>query len=181
MSLPAVALVDARTGGKPRLATALRVGFRDGSLVVRFDGRDEGTVATLTARDDPLWTEDVYEVFLSPFDPPAVYFEFEVNPLGAVFDARVESPDLVRSTMRVDASWNLRGLSARSWVRPGRWSAVLEIPLAPLVPPGQPGSWRANFYRIDRGDPPQFLAWSPTLAVPANFHVPDRFGILKFE
>ena len=179
MSLPAVALVDARTGGKPRLATALRVGFRDGSLVVRFDGRDEGTVATLTARDDPLWTEDVYEVFLSPFDPPAVYFEFEVNPLGAVFDARVESPDLVRSTMRVDASWNLRGLSARSWVRPGRWSAVLEIPLEPLAPLGLPGSWRANFYRIDRGARDEFSAWSPPLADPPDFHAASRFGRIE--
>ena len=100
VSLRPVELRDAVTGRKPRLRTAVRVAFRDGSLVVRFDGRDDGTVATLTRRDEPLWTEDVFEVFLTPADPPALYFEFEVNPLGTVFDARVESPDLVRKTMR---------------------------------------------------------------------------------
>jgi len=157
----------------------VRVGLRDGDLVVRFDGRDEGTVATLTRRDEPLWTEDVYEVFLSPFDPPTVYFEFQVNPLGAVFDARVESPELARTTMRVDSSWNLRGLSAKVRVRPGRWSAVLAIPLAPLAPRGLPRVWLANFYRIDRGARDEFSAWSPPLTDPADFHAANRFGRLE--
>ena len=94
VALPAVQLRDARTGSAPRLATAVRVGLRDGALCVRFDGRDAGVVATLTQRDDPLWTEDVFEVFLAAEDPPRRYFEVEVNPLGALFDARSESPRL---------------------------------------------------------------------------------------
>lgn len=157
----------------------MRVGFRDTALVVRFDGRDEGTVATLRGRDEPLWTEDVYEVFLSPSDPPTEYFEFEVNPLGALFDARVESPDLARRTMRVDASWNLAGFTGRSRVRPGRWSAVVTIPLAPLAPAGIPRTWRANFFRVDRGGAEEFSAWSPTLADPPDFHAAARFGFLE--
>ena len=180
MSLPPLALRDAITGAPPRLRTSVRVGTRDGALLVRFDGRDDGTVATLAGRDDPLWTEDVFEVFLTPFDPPTVYFEFEINPLGALFDARVESPDLDRRTMRADPSWNLRGLSGRSRARPGRWSAVLEIPLEPLLegsPPSAP--WRANFFRVDRGNSDEFSAWSPTGKDPADFHAPSLFGILN--
>jgi hypothetical protein len=148
-------------------------------LVVRFDGRDDATVATLTRRDDPLWTEDVFEVFLTPLDPPTVYFEFEINPLGALFDARVESPDLERATMRADPAWNLPGLSGRSRVRPGRWSATLEIPIAPLLEGSPPiALWRANFLRVDRGSRDEFSAWSPIGKNPADFHVPARFGIL---
>lgn len=139
VSLPAVELRDAATGAPPRLRTAVRVGVRDGTLVVRFDGRDAGTVATLRRRDEALWTEDVYEVFLTPLDPPLVYFEFEINPLGALFDARVESPDLVRATMNVDVAWNLPGLTGKSRVRPGRWSAVLKIPLGSLAGDLLPG------------------------------------------
>ena len=154
------------------------MGLRDGALVVRFDGRDDAITASLRGRDEPLWTEDVYEVFLSPFDPPNVYFEFEVNPLGALFDARVESPQLVRRTMRVDSSWNLPGFSGRSRVRPGRWSAVFTIPIAPLAPAGIPRAWRANFFRVDRGDPDEFSAWSPPLVDPADFHEAARFGFL---
>jgi hypothetical protein len=173
------------------------VGVRDETLVARFDGRDDGTVATLRRRDESLWTEDVYEVFVAPVDPPTLYFEFEINPLATLFDARVSSPDLVRATMTVDVSWNLPGLRGRSRVRPGRWSATLIIPIAPLVgdllplPPGEgrgegastrrdlPRSWRANFYRVDRGAKDEFSAWSPIGKHPADFHEARRFGRLR--
>ena len=170
-------LVDARSGAAPRLATAVRLGVRGGALLVRFDGRDRGVVATLTGRDDPLWKEDVFEVFLTPRDPPTVYYEFEVNPLGALFDARIQSPDGRRQTMKADVSWNCPGFSARVRRRKDRWSAVLTIPLAPLGGE-ETAAWRANFYRIDRGDPDEYSAWSPTGADPPDFHLPERFGYL---
>jgi len=178
VGLPAFHLRDARDGRAPQLATAVRLGARGGSLLVRFDGRDQGIVATLTRRDDPLWKEDVFEVFLSPEDPPRVYFEFEVNPLGTLFDARVESPDGRRDTMRVDVGWDCPGFSARVRRREGRWSALLTIPLAPMAP-GGPDVWRANFYRIDRGASDEYSAWSPTGADPPDFHRPERFGFLR--
>ena len=170
-------LVDARNGAAPRLATAVRLGVRGGALLVRFDGRDRGVVATLTGRDDPLWKEDVFEVFLTPRDPPTVYYEFEVNPLGALFDARIQSPDGRRQTMKADVSWNCPGFSARVRRRKDRWSAVFTIPLAPLGG-GETAAWRANFYRIDRGDTDEYSAWSPTGAGPPDFHLPGRFGYL---
>jgi hypothetical protein len=172
------ALVRSGDGGRPNLPTAVRVGVRNGDLLVRFDGRDRGVVATLTQRDAPLWKEDVFEVFLSPGERSGVYFEFEVNPLGALFDARVESPDGRRDTMRVETSWNCTGFSARVRSRPDRWSAVVKIPLSRLC--AEPvESWRGNFYRIDRGPPDEFSAWSPTGADPPDFHVPARFGVLR--
>ncbi len=181
VSLRPWSLTDARSGSAPLQATALRVGLRGGTLIARFDGRDDGVVATLRERDAPLWKEDVYEVFLSPADPPRVYFEFEVNPLGALFDARVASPDLSRGTMRVETAWTCPGFSARVRCRPGRWSALLRIPLAPMCEEDVPPIWRANFYRIDRGDHDEFSAWSPTLADPPDFHVPERFGTLRLS
>jgi hypothetical protein len=177
VDLAPLRLKKSADGSPPRLGTAVRVGARGGALLVRFDGRDRGVVATLTRRDDPLWKEDVFEVFLSPDDPPAAYYEFEVNPLGALFDARVESPDGHRETMRVDVSWNCPGLSARVRRRKGLWSAVLRIPLAPMAPDGA-RAWRANFYRIDRGEPDEYSAWSPTMADPPDFHRPAKFGFL---
>lgn len=183
VGLPAIRLADAVTGGTPRLSTSVRAGLRDGALCVRFDGRDAGVVATLTGRDAPLWTEDVFEVFLARDDPPRVYYEFEVNPLGALFDARVDSPALTRSSMRVDAAWDCPGLEARVTLRPKRWSAFLKIPLEPWCGTPAPARLRANFYRIDRGgsasEPDEFTAWSPTFASPPDFHVPERFGVLR--
>ena len=169
-------LSEVSRGGRPRLSTAVRVGLRDGALLVRFDGRDAGVVATLTKRDDALWKEDVFEVFLTPREPPLVYYEFEVNPLGALFDARVESLEGRRETMRVDVSWNCPGYSARVRRRDGLWSAVVKIPLAPMGEPS--GVWRANFFRVDRGENDEYSAWSSTMEEPPNFHVPARFGYL---
>ncbi len=177
VSLPALSLRDAVTGSVPLLTTSVRVGFRDGALLVRFDGRDDGVVATLTGRDDPLWKEDVFEVFLSPSEPPTVYYEFEVNPLAARFDAQVESSEMRRETMRVDVSWNCPGYGARVRKATGKWSALLRIPLAPMALP-VPTVWRANFYRIDRGARDEYSAWSPTFTEPPDFHVPGRFGTL---
>jgi len=182
VELRSIPFVDARTGRPPRLTTALRLGARNGALCVRFDGRDEGVVATHTSRDAPLWEEDVFEVFLAPGEePPRLYFELEVNPLGALFDARVASPDLNRATMRADSSWTCPGFAAHVTRGPGRWSASLRIPLAELASGRPPRTWRANFYRIDRGAIDEFSAWSPTFADPPDFHVPERFGLLRLE
>jgi Carbohydrate-binding family 9 len=178
VALEPVSLRDARTGAPPRLKTALRVGWRAGTLAVRFDGRDDGVVATHTCRDAPLWEEDVFEVFLSPDGPPSVYYEFEVNPLGTLFDARVDSPDLRRATMQADTAWDCPGFEARVTRGPRRWSASLRIPLGVLVSGTPPRRWRANFYRIDRGPVDEHSAWSPTFCDPPDFHVPERFGIL---
>ena len=121
-----------RTAASEDVAPARRRGTD--VLCVRFDGRDDGVVATHTRRDAPLWEEDVFEVFLAPGDDsPRLYYEFEVNPLGTLFDARVESPDL----RRVDDARRRRRGSARDFRRsvtrgPRRWSASLRIPLAAL-------------------------------------------------
>ena len=182
VELAPVFLSDARTGERPLLATAVRVGLRGRTLCVRFDGRDAGVVATRTKRDDDLWTEDVYEVFLAPAPAtPTVYFEFEVNPLGALFDARIESPEGRRESSRVHTEWDCPGFDASVTRRESRWSASVRIPLDPLAQGASAGPWRANFYRIDRGHTDEFSAWSPTLADPPDFHVPERFGILRMS
>jgi hypothetical protein len=179
VGLTPVFLADARTGALPRLRTAVRVGVRGRTLCVRFDGRDAGVVATYRERDDPLWEEDVFEVFLAPLDPPTVYFEFEVNPLGTLFDARIHSPEGRRTSMQTETAWDCRGFEAKVSRRDDRWSATLRIPLDSLAPGPLPPRWRANFFRIDRGPVDEYSAWSPTFADPPDFHVAERFGVLK--
>ena len=181
VGLPPIALSDAVTGAPARLATSVRIGWRSGALLVRFDGRDEGVVATYARRDEPLWMEDVFEVFLSPEETPSVYYEFEVNPKGALFDARVTSPEGKRATMSADVSWNCPGFGARVRVRPDRWSALLTIPLSPMNPGKDVRRWRANFFRIDRGKADEYSAWQPTFVDPPDFHVPARFGLLTLS
>lgn len=174
-------------GAAPRLATSLSVWFDDDYLDVLFSCGDDQVVATHYAHDAPLYEEDVVEVFLAP-ERLTEYFELEVSPVGTTFDARIESPDGHRRTMSTDLAWTCSGLVAAVRRVPESngvitIDTILRIPFASLgrtTPlPGE--TWRANFYRIDRsphGD--EYSAWQPTMRQPADFHVPEAFGTLRF-
>ena len=176
-------LVRAEDGGAPRWPTRVGLGFDGNRLEIDFDCTDDDPWGTLEQRDAPLWTEEVVEVFLAPgAATPREYFELEVSPLGALFDARVHSPHGDRRGMVVDPDWDCPGLEWRAAARPGGWTATLRLPLAPLcggAPP--PRLWRINFFRIERPRPgaPEHSAWSPTGVAPADFHRPARFGRLE--
>ena len=182
---PAFMLRRAEDGEAPGQATAVRLACDATSLLVRFDCEDRDIWATHVVRDAPLWEEEVVEIFIAPgTDDPREYVEIEVNPLGAIFDARVMNPDGRRDTMSIDTSWNAAGLSlAVSRPTPGAWRVDIEIPWADLCAGVPPRFWRANFFRIDRprAGAHEFSSWSPTYAVPADFHKPACFGRLALD
>lgn len=168
--------------------TRVRVCWDDEALYVRFDCEDRDAWGTYRRRDDPIYEEEAVEVFLAPgAEDPTRYFEFEVSPLGTVFDARIHNPTSQRIDLTGDPSWDCPGLrwAAGRLQERQDWWAALAIPWAGLLPSGgQPAIWRANFYRIERpragaDTEPEFSAWSPTLTRPADFHKPARFGVIE--
>lgn len=190
-------LLRADGGGSALWKTAVRVCRDDFGLAVRFDCADRAAWGTFTERDDPLWQEEVVELFLAlgP-DDPRRYFEFEVSPRGVLFDARVENPTGRRADLEVDTAWNCPGIrwgaGDSDLIHPSGegedWWAVLVLPWASLTETGVPAEvLRANFYRIERpphpphpaNTPHEFSAWSPTLSDPPDFHQPARFGFLS--
>jgi hypothetical protein len=181
--LPPFLLSDG--SGEALQPTTARLAWDDAALYARFDCQDRDAWGTFTRRDEPLYEEEVVELFLAPGEAtPARYAELEVSPRGTLFDAWVETSDGRRDTLRVDTGWDCAGLrweAGSTGVREDWWAA-LAIPWRALVPPGPPPrAWRANLYRIERprdGAPPEHSAWSPTLAVPPDFHRPERFGRL---
>ena len=175
-------------GAVPRLATRVAVWYDAHSLSMLFSASDDFVRVTHDADDAPLYEDDVVEVFITP-EQLTRYYEFEVNPNGAVFDATVDSPDLSRKTMHVDREWDCAGRVAaiRKIVDADGAITVdtlLRIPFAGLgrTTPANGETWRANFFRVDRhaehGD--EYSAWQPTMKDPADFHVPAAFGALHF-
>jgi hypothetical protein len=180
--VPAVALRRAQDGADPLQATRVRMAYDVGALLLRFDCDDRDIWATHSRRDAPLWEEEVVELFVAPGEnDPSDYVEIEINPLGAIFDARVTNPEGRRESMRVDATWNAVGLVAVVGRRsPQTWSAEIEIPWSDLCGGAPPRVWRANFFRIERprDGNHEFSCWSPTFADPPDFHKPRYFGRL---
>jgi hypothetical protein len=84
---------------------------------------------TKTTRDDDLWTECTVELFLAA---GSGYYEFEVNPLGAVLD--LHFPDEAEQDWKRCARWDAEGLewAVRSLglVSGGLapWAAQMRIP-----------------------------------------------------
>ena len=183
-----VRLLRATDGGVPHLATSVSVYFDSDWLSVVFSAADDHIVASYRSHDDPLYEEDVVEVFVAPRDV-SDYYEVEVSPIGTIFDAHIRSPEGSRKTMRTDRSWNAGALAAIRKVaeQDGQLTVdtLVRIPFAALgVPAPADGEvWRANFFRIDRhpdrGD--EYSAWRPTLLTPADFHVPAAFGQIEFR
>lgn len=190
---PLSPLVLADGSGAPVQSTIVRICWDKEALHVRFDCEDRDAWGTFRQRDEPLWQEEVVEVFLAPGEAdPLRYAEFEVSPLGVVFDARIHNPTSMRKDMTADVAWDCPGLrwaAGRGDHRETRqdWWAELSIPWKSVAGADRPRLWRANFYRIDRprdgGDiaDTEFSAWSPTLTRPADFHKPERFGVLELD
>jgi hypothetical protein len=178
-----VSLRRATDGSIPRLATSIAAYRDDDFLTVVFIAADDEIVAAYYQHDEPLWQEDVVEIFIAP-EGLTPYFEIEVNPLGTTFDARIDSPDGLRATMKTDLAWTCEGLFTALRRDDGkRVQIVIRFPFASLKKhPESGGEWRANFFRIDRSEThgDEFSAWQPTLKTPADFHVSAAFGALRF-
>jgi alpha-galactosidase len=128
-------------------------------------------------RRDQLWDRDVAEAFLQP-DPAqeSYYREFEVSPNGMWIDldifpgGRSDLKSGMRSSVILDEQ-------AKTW------SAEMAIPMRALTQSFDPAKvWRANFYRVEgKQEPRAYLAWQPTHTPQPNFHVPAKFGFLRFS
>lgn len=161
--------------------TDVRVLWNNAFLYLRFLCR----YRTLTVfadsdangRRDQLWDSDVAEVFLQTDESqPRRYWEFEISPNGMWLDLEI-SPDGKRDPAG--------GMKSRVAVNEADkiWTAELALPMAVLMAGFDPSQqWRVNFFRVEGATEPRFYsAWRPTYTPQPNFHVPEAFGILRFQ
>ena len=182
------------TGLEPRLKTEVRALWDKEYLYASFFAEDTDIWATMDQHDQPLWEEEVVELFVDADSDGIGYVEFNVNPLNALFDVFVLNRTRVKAECRIMKDWDCQGikhavsvdgdLNNRESVDRS-WTTEIAIPLkefltAPNIPPKNGDTWRANFYRIEQGrDAEEYTAWSPTGAI--NYHLPDSFGTICFS
>jgi hypothetical protein len=176
----------------PPLRTRAKLAWDDANLYVAAEMADPRVWATMTQRDDALYREQAFELFLDPDGDGKNYLELEVNPLNTVYDLVMDKP--YRDKGKADASVNLAGLCTAVRVDAGKgWTVEIAIPWAALKCLGREGAaptsarerWRVNLARMRKDAPdvkdplPRGLwVWSSQGAV--NMHLPERWGSITF-
>ncbi len=187
-SAPEIVLLGSMRGESVRLRTTARILYDEQHLYVGFDAEDPDVWGTLLNRDDPIYGQEVVEVFLDANADGKTYNELQVSPNNTIFDAyfpaRRQGMDLSWDS-KMQTAVKIRGTLNDPSDRDDGWSAEMKIPFAelaevPRLP--QPGDrWRMNLYRLDLPDRKrqEGQAFSP-VQVP-DFHNLSRFGWLVFE
>lgn len=185
----AVVLRGSFDGRPVALRTEARLVYDDTNLYVAFDAEDPDIWGTLRNRDDPIYNEEVVEVFLDANADGKTYNELQVSPHNVIFDAYFPA-----RRQGMDTGWDsgvktavkVRGTIDNPSDRDERWTTELQIPFARLaeVPnrPPKPGDrWRFNLYRLEHVGRSSVEGQSFAPTFEGDFHALPRFGWLTFE
>ena len=191
-----IKLNDAISGEPGRFDTEVRVLYSDNYLYVGFRCEDDYIWGRVKEHDGAIYDEECVEVFLNPAGILHQYFEINLSPKGVGYEANIlnsRMPEQPDNEFSAFPEWNPKDVHTAVSVEgkidvPGKgqgWTAEYAIPFKEIygatnVPPRPGDVWRVNFYRIDSPKKGQreHYAWSKTER--AAFHLPWRFGYLKF-
>lgn len=173
---------ETSSGGDVREPTTFRACWSPEFIYFEIHCVDHYAVSRFAERDDPLYEQDVVELFIECGEEEGgPYVELEVSPNNVVFDAKVWNNGNGGIT-EIDVAWNMDGLVTEVEERDFARIYRMAIPTSYFAKKPAPGvSWRFNVYRIDEDEAGvrEFQAWSPTGAI--NYHLQSRFGELIFE
>jgi len=173
--------------------TEAKLCWDDERLYIAFRCYDRDIWGTLLSRDNPVYEEEVVEVFLDTDCDMKNYYEIEVSPRNVVFDASIFNPTEIRKDMQADVSWDCIGMKTATYVngtlddrtdKDEYWTVEISIPFKALsgglcASPRDGEVWRINLYRIERSPAFELISWSPTMK--PDFHIPSAFGKVVFR
>ncbi len=175
--------------GPVKPTTSAKMLWDDTNLYIAFDCSDSDIWTNYNKKDDPLYREETTEVMIDADGSGSTYYEMQVNPVNAVYDAyfpkRRKGMDIswdagLKSAVQVKGTVNQRTDKDQGWI------VEMAIPLAamkdaPNMPPKPGDKWRLNLYRMERPAKRGTIAamWSPTLV--GDFHTLNRFGTIEFS
>jgi Carbohydrate family 9 binding domain-like/NedA-like, galactose-binding domain len=171
INAPVIMLKNNKTGQLPVLSTATRICWNRNFLYIAFTCEDDVINARLKEHDADLYREnEVVEVFLNQDQDDSTYFEFQINPNNARFDAMV----FLKENYLLK-SFNPKSFHSAVKRTGSGWIAEMKISWEDIGKPGKPASaWCMNFYRLNKSRAKiEHSAWSPT---GGNGHQPDKFG-----
>jgi hypothetical protein len=170
--------------------STVRFGWDAAALYLGAEIEDPDVWSEYGRRDDPLWNQEVLELFVFGDAGRRGYLELQVSPRGVVFDARFAQ--YRKGDHAWDGQWqaavDLRGTLDERRDRDQGWSAEVAVPWAEICehtatacPPVPGQTLRINVFRFERpredGQGPVGLALAPP-RVP-DFHAPELSAVLE--
>ena len=167
------------------------------SIYIIWQVEDQFVLAKRTENQQAVCRDSCVELFFTPSGDPKEegYFNLETNCGGTkLFHAhysKTKGADYEFTTkdfQDVVTASSLKGPIDNEIVSPIVWTLEYKIPFSLLEKAAKterpaPGvTWRCNFYKCaDESSHPHWLTWSPVSHPKPSFHLPEYFGILKFE
>lgn len=167
-----------------------RIAHTDNSILLQYKVKEASVRAKYGNDNGSVWTDSCVEFFLIPGNDNT-YYNFECNCIGTVLlgagsgrNDREHAGQEVMETIKRWASLGREPFEER--IGETEWEVALIIPYTAFFK-NQVNSLdgrdiRANFYKCgDELQTPHFLSWNPIGVENPNFHLPEYFGILRFE
>ena len=176
----------------PTMQTNVKMLWDDNYLYIAATLQEENITGSITKRDDIIYHDNDFEVFIDPFCDGKLYYELENNALGTVMDLMMTEPYSKGGKFIMD--WDYKGLKLavhrdgslnKSSDKDKAWYVEIAIPFASLNREFRNAKenkvWRINFSRVEwlvKNGPEENWVWSPTGKV--DMHMPEMWGYLRF-
>ena len=162
-----------------------QIAYDSKGIHLRFAAQEFPILSTKEKMNDSVWQDSCLEFFFSPMpqsDPR--YFNFECNPLGAIYLSIGYDRQKRELIHLLD---HREYFCIRTEVEKDRWSVSYTIPFEFVrqyfsgFKPDEFHLMRGNFYKCaDALTPPHYLSWNPITWETPDFHRPECFGTLRF-
>ncbi len=152
---------------------------------------DDDLWTTYSEHDDPLYKQEVFEIFIAGDNSATQYLEYEVSVRGVTFDARF--PTYRRGDEAWDSSWRqaiqVDGTINNADDRDRGWSVEVALPWAEICeqtiltcPPVPGQQLRVNAFRLDKpGRKGETIALSLSPTLRPDFHAWQNAAVLELR
>lgn len=204
---------DIEGGSKPKplYQTRFKMLWDDQNLYILAELEEPQIWAYYANRDQIVFHENDYEIFIDPNRDTHNYFEFELNAQNTLFDLFMPKP--YRNGGRAKIEWNCKGLKSAVSVDgtlnnpkdiDKKWKVEIAIPFKSLtehekyVVPEDGSYWKINFSRVQwqtevvngryqkikDKETNKYLSennWIWSAQGVVNMHFPERWGLAQFS
>tara|TARA_B100001057_G_scaffold446297_1_gene484726 strand:- start:1189 stop:2277 length:1089 start_codon:yes stop_codon:yes gene_type:complete len=203
--------IDIENNIKPAKKTKMKMLWDDNFLYVFAKLWDDHIWGDITKRDEIIYYNNDFEIFIDPDGDTYNYGEIEINTLGTEWDLFLNKP--YRLGGKAQTSWNIQGLKSSVKVNgtinnpsdsDNYWTVEFAIPLDEISKLKKDNSdnpiigeqWRINFSRVQweydlnngkysrKKVDNKYLPeynWVWSRQGKINMHIPENWGFIQFS